>query len=238
MVENATNPRALREAVQPSLWDRVRNDLPGLRAEGGALRARLEDALGQTRVTDLVAGGARAVEADPELADEQRRDLHRLLAVEAARARIEARGIVVSPEVLREAVRRDIEALFNTERLEAEYLLSDAERASMRSNPTDLSDYPNVQRSVINFGVPAFSGRTARSFDREALARELREILAVFEPRLRRDSIRVSVRTGDTVGLRVDIDALLIMFPAPERLRLRTMIDLDNGRAMTALEDA
>jgi type VI secretion system protein ImpF len=31
---------------------------------------------------------------------------------------------------------------------------------------------------------------------------------------------------------------MLMLSPVPERLRLSTMIDLDNGRATTAVEDA
>ena len=38
------------------------------------------------------------------------------------RAELETRGVVVSGRVLREAVRRDIEALFNTERFESLFL--------------------------------------------------------------------------------------------------------------------
>ena len=34
-------------------------------------------------------------------------------------------------------------------------------------------------------------------------------------------------------GLSIEIEGLLIMSPAPERLKLRTLIDLDNGRATT-----
>lgn len=237
MSDAAFNQRAAREAVQPSLWDRLKNDLPGLQAESANLRGTLEKAIGPERLARLMTGGLRVLEAEDDLPTDTRRDILRLTAIEDRRARIEARGIVVSPSVLREAVRRDIEALFNTERLEADYLMTDLEAETLALTPSDLSDFPNVRRSVVNYGVPAFSGRSARSFDRDALARELREVLAFYEPRLKKDSIRVSVRTGDKVGLRIDIDALLTMSPAPERLRLRTLIDLDNGRARTALED-
>ena len=167
-----------------------------------------------------------------------RRALGRLAGLERRRAELAARGVVVSAEVLREAVRRDIQALFNAERFEARPLLAPREAALAGDDPPSLADFPEVRRSVVNFGVPPFAGRTGRDFDREALARELRAVLAAFEPRLKESATRVTVSGGERgAGLRVEIDALLIMAPAPERLRLRTTIDLDSGRAETRLAD-
>ena len=116
-------------------------------------------------------------------------------------------------------------------------MLSDREYAMAPDNPPSLQGFDEVRRSVINFGVPSFSGRSTRDFDREKLAREIKEILWVFEPRLKRNSVTVTVKTDEKTGLRIDIDALLIMSPTAERMRLRTMIDLDNGRAMTVAEE-
>ena len=36
----------------------------------------------------------------------------------------------------------------------------------------------------------------------------------------------------------IEIDAVLIMTPTPERMRLRTTINLDNGLARTEIRDA
>ena len=59
-----------------------------------------------------------------------------------------------------------------------------------------------------------------------------------FEPRLKRDTIRVTVDTGSKEGLKVKIEGVLMLSPVPERLRLSTTIDLDNGHAATRIEDA
>ena len=182
--------------MQPSLWDRLVNDLPGVASEIGGLRAALARELGDERLDALVAGGARAVEADAELTPAQKERLARLMAQERRRAEIEARGIVVSPRVLREAVRRDIEALFNTERLESTLMLTDRETEGA-AGPPRLEDFPQVRRSVVNYGVPAFAGRSSRDFDREALAKELKAVLAAFEPRLKESATRVTVTTSD-----------------------------------------
>ncbi|MFB2608186.1 type VI secretion system baseplate subunit TssE, partial [Rhizobium phaseoli] len=64
------------------------------------------------------------------------------------------------------------------------------------------------------------------------------QVLAAFEPRLKEGATKVTVSLGDkSIGLRIDIDALLLTTPAPERLRIRTILDLDNGSARTELKD-
>jgi type VI secretion system protein ImpF len=227
----------MREAVQPSLWDRLLNDLPGVATEIAGLREILTEEIGAARVEALLAAGARGIDADPLLAPRQREMLVRLIAQERRRAEIETRGIVVSPDVLREAVRRDIEVLFNTERFDSVPLLTTREAEAGVDHPPSLADFPEVRRSVVNFGVPPFAGRSTRDFDREELAREIRAVLAAFEPRLKPGSTRVAVSLGERSGMAIEIEGLLVMSPAPERLRLRTLIDLETGRAETTLRE-
>lgn len=235
----SSTQRAKREAVQPSLWDRLVNDLPGLSSEIDGLRQSLLMELGGERLDALLASSARSIDSDENLTADQKRRIHRLVFQSSQRAELERRGIVVSPGVLREAVRRDIEALFNTERYEVTPLLSDHEGEQMQGSPLDLSDFPEVRRSVVNYGVPSFSGRSSRDFDRDALAREIKMILSTFEPRLKDSGTKVQVTLGDkNGGLKIEIDAILIMTPTPERLRLRTSINLDNGLARTDIGDA
>ncbi|MCV3242796.1 type VI secretion system baseplate subunit TssE [Mesorhizobium sp. ZC-5] len=234
----SSTQRAKREAVQPSLWDRLVNDLPGLSSEIDGLRQSLLVELGGERLDTLLASSARSIDSDENLTADQKRRIHRLVFQSSQRAELERRGIVVSPSVLREAVRRDIEALFNTERYEVTPLLSDHEGEQMQGSPLDLSDFPEVRRSVVNYGVPSFSGRSSRDFDRDALAREIKMVLNTFEPRLKDNGTKVQVTLGDkNGGLKIEIDAILIMTPTPERLRLRTSINLDNGLARTDIGD-
>ncbi|WP_348524744.1 type VI secretion system baseplate subunit TssE [Paracoccus marinaquae] len=214
------------------------DELHGLGAETAALRRDLARKLGgEQPVAALLAEGARAIEADDTLDDETKRRAHRLARLVQRQQRLEEGGVIVTPDVLREAVRRDIEMLFNIERFEAAYLLSERELSGTTIPEDLLRDYPEVRRSVVNYGVPSFSGRHGSDFDPDALSRELVEVLRIFEPRLRRDTIKVKVSTSDKTGLRIEIDALLMLSPVPERLRLSTMIDLDNGRAVTSMEE-
>ena len=57
-----------------------------------------------------------------------------------------------------------------------------------------------MRRSVVNYGVPPFAGRSSRDFDRDALAREISAVLAAFEPRLKESATKVTVTTGDKTG--------------------------------------
>lgn len=237
MSDTNTDLQSRREAVQPSLWDRLVDDLPGLVAESGYQYSELLNELGEDKLEEILKGGARAVEHADDLGDSTRKRLHKLIAQTTRRSQLEASGIVVTADVLREAVRRDIEMLFNIERLEAQFLLTDREMANTISPAELLSDFPLVRRSVVNYGVPSFTGKTGDNFDRDRLARELRDVLAVFEPRLKRDSIKVRLNIDKKTGMKIEIDGVLMLSPAPERLRLSTTINLDSGQAVTALED-
>ncbi|MEZ5796355.1 MAG: GPW/gp25 family protein [Paracoccaceae bacterium] len=239
MIDRTDTPQAVREAVQPSLWDRLLDELHDLGAEASALRTDLAGVLdGEAAVEALLAGGARAIAAEPRLDDDARRKAHRLGLIVQRQCELEEGNVMVTADVVREAVRRDLEELFGIERLQARFLWTDAERGEAEDTEDVLSKYPHVMRSVLNYGVPSFSGRRAGDFDLEALGRELREVVAVFEPRLKRDSIRVTVDGGAKDGLKVRIDGVLMLSPVSERMRLSTTINLDNGSADTRIEDA
>ena len=220
------------------MWDRLQDDLPGLVSEIASLRENLLDELGGDFDLDsLLEGGLSDLRRNTTLNENTYRLAHELIVKSEDRERLEARGVVVTPDVIREAVRRDIEMLFNVERLEARYFLTDKEMQDHEDPADILADFPHVRRSVLNFGVPTFSGRKGSDFDREGLARSLKEVLEAFEPRLKPGSIKVKVSFAEKVGLRVDLDAILMLTPV-ERLRLSTVIDLESGQASTKHEDA
>jgi type VI secretion system protein ImpF len=127
---------------------------------------------------------------------------------------------VLSPHRLRESVRRDLTWLFNTTNLAA---------------IVDLSHYPEVERSTLNFGIPDLTGRTAASFDQPALVRTLRRAILDYEPRLLHDTVKVEVvvdpeRHGSNT-MRFHIEAELWSQPLPLRLYLQTDVDLEDGEA-------
>jgi len=125
---------------------------------------------------------------------------------------------VISPARLRECVRRDLTWLCNTTNL---------------STLHDLGAYPEVARSVVNFGMPDLAGRTANSIDIRALEQVLTAVIWDFEPRLIKSSVTVRIYSDESKmnnnAMIFDIEAELWAQPLPLRLFLRTEIDLENG---------
>ena len=127
---------------------------------------------------------------------------------------------VMSKKRLRQAVLRDLAWLFNATRLEA---------------GVDLTGAPHVRRSVVNFGLPALSGKPATSLDIVELERSIRQSILDFEPRILPAALEVraivhanEVSRHNVVG--VQIHGQLWAQPVPLDLLLRTEIDLETGK--------
>jgi type VI secretion system protein ImpF len=124
---------------------------------------------------------------------------------------------VLSMDELRDGVRRDLAALFNATSLEV---------------VEDLTDYPHVQRSTLNFGMPDLSGRTASGLDVPELERSLSRAIHEFEPRLLEDTVKISSEAYDAKShntMVAIIEAELWSQPLPQKLMLRTELDLESG---------
>jgi type VI secretion system protein ImpF len=125
---------------------------------------------------------------------------------------------VLSPARLRECVRRDLTWLLNTTHLAA---------------LENLEEHPDVQRSVLNYGMPDLAGRTVSSVDARSLERLLIKVIADFEPRLLKSSVKVKIIADPDKmnhnAMCFGIEAELWAQPLPLRLFLRTDIDLETG---------
>lgn len=125
---------------------------------------------------------------------------------------------VLSPVRLRESALRDLGWLFNTTQLSA---------------VQDLSAYPEVAKSVVNYGLPDLAGRTASGIDRPKLENLLRQAIWDFEPRLLRNTVavRLVVNPDDMSqnAMSFIVEAELWSQPIPLQLYLRTEIDLEDG---------
>jgi type VI secretion system protein ImpF len=124
----------------------------------------------------------------------------------------------LSPAQLRNCIKRDLSWLLNT-----------AHMASVR----DLDEYPEIARTVLNFGVVDLTGKTVSSVVPQELERLIRQAIWDFEPRLLRHSVKVTVlEKSESMGqnaLAFSIEALLWAQPMPLQLYLRTEIDLEDG---------
>jgi type VI secretion system protein ImpF len=124
---------------------------------------------------------------------------------------------VLTMDELRDGVRRDLASLFNATSLEV---------------VEDLTDYPNVRRSTLNFGLPDLAGKTASGLDLPELERALSHAIHEFEPRLLEGTIKVSSEAIDAKShnmMVATIQADLWSQPLPQKLLLRTELDLENG---------
>ncbi len=135
---------------------------------------------------------------------------------------------VLSMRGLRRAVLRDLGWLFNTTGLGV---------------LQDLDSTPLAAQSVINFGFPDLSGRTASGLDLADVARRMRQAIWDFEPRILRDTVQVfATATGADHGspnqIVFEVHGMLWGQPVPERLFLKTELDLEIGEIRVYDDDA
>jgi type VI secretion system protein ImpF len=133
------------------------------------------------------------------------------------------RRLMTIPQ-LRASVLRDLAWLFNVARLSA---------------CDDLDAYPEVKRSVLNYGLPSLSGRCLSGTDLRELERELRSAIINFEPRLIADSVIVKAQVDEHGKnphniVSFKISAQLWAQPAPVELTLQTDLDLESGQCRVA----
>lgn len=123
----------------------------------------------------------------------------------------------ISMSKYRESVRRDLEWLLN----------------SHAHPPGSLfRAYPDVERSVLNFGYRNLAGFTVGELEAADLEREMTAVIRAFEPRIFPETVKVTM-DGDVADdhiLSFIIEGDLWARPIPERLLLKTSLDLDTGR--------
>lgn len=246
---------SLRERLQPALFDRLIDDerlltcyefrfsraelarlkmsvgdlaailaSQGLRAPDGETATPVEDS--ERLVLTLVAPGGRVALSQLKSMLLKPPGMPQGVALQSF-CEIVSRNVInqsmesgesrsVSMRRLRDYVCRDLAALLNCASLDA---------------VVDLSAYPHVQASVLNFGMPSLAGRSARSADPQQIAATIEAAVRRFEPRL--SAIRVAAEMGEegseTHVLAFRIEAQLWGQPMPQQLVLRTSIDIDSG---------
>ncbi len=119
---------------------------------------------------------------------------------------------------LKQSVVRDLEWLLNTGSL---------------SPADDLSDYPAVRHSVLNYGVSGIVGSHVSGVNPELLVKMLRQAVIDFEPRILPATLSIHIIKSDNGNpmnnLAFEIDGQLWAHPLPEHLHVRTTMDLELG---------
>jgi len=111
---------------------------------------------------------------DYKAAQERQKDAGGGQQLKAGRRLSRAYG--VSEQALLSEVRRDLQALLNTINL---------------NSAQDLSDFPEVQTSILNFGLPDLSVHVVDTVQIERLAGDIRQALIRFEPRMDPKTLQV-----------------------------------------------
>jgi type VI secretion system protein ImpF len=127
---------------------------------------------------------------------------------------------VLTKQGLRQAVLRDLTWLFN---------------ASGHSPTIDQKKFPQVFKSVINYGLPDLSGQYASTVESRDLEQRIKEAILQFEPRILPNTLEIttmmeagSMDAHNAISLVVR--GMLWAQPVPLEFLMRSQIDLEEGR--------
>lgn len=117
-----------------------------------------------------------------------------------------------------EAVRRDLGWLLNSK---------------ARARGDRIYEFPEVARSVLNYGIPDLCGTTGSAIEPLEFERELRRAVQTFEPRLSPGTLMVRTEASpeqmNANALTFEIVGEVWAMPAPEAFFVRTEVDLETG---------
>ena len=125
---------------------------------------------------------------------------------------------VMSKAQLRQAVLRDLSALFN----------------AVQPLGAQADGYPMLAECVLNYGLPPLSGQLASKLDVSVLEGVIREAIVRYEPRILPDTLQVRALESTSVldthnVIEFEIRGHLWSQPVPLEILLRTQLDLEAG---------
>lgn len=178
-------------------------------------RSPSQPVLNPTLFDKLVAGNDIGGMRGEELENaEERREALRFLSVPAVER--------FNETALRATVRRELAWLLNTTNLESS---------------VDLTHYPQVRTSVLNYGVSDLAGKSLSSRAILRRAREIRDAVQAFEPRIDPVSLNVElsgkVERENSLTFLIEADVRSALRAIP--IKLRTDVEADSS-AVTVRE--
>jgi type VI secretion system protein ImpF len=142
------------------------------------------------------------------------------LTDDAPEKRLEpASSMMITHNILRRQVLRDLQWLFNCINNEAQH---------------DLTPYPEVASSTLNFGVAPLAGKRLSDIEWDDMQQRLTRAIINFEPRILPTGLQVRC-LSDTKALdlhnvlSIEIKGQLWCVPYPLEFLFRTDVDLENG---------
>jgi type VI secretion system protein ImpF len=115
----------------------------------------------------------------------------------------------------KDSVKRDLEWLFN----------------SRRTFDDRIGDYTHIRSSVYAYGLPDITSVNIGSVnDQRKLVDLMVESVRLFERRLKNVSIDFQPVVGGNRSLQFTISGVLLMDPAPEEVRIDTVLDAASAR--------
>ncbi len=142
---------------------------------------------------------------------------------EAPEQKLESRTQrIVSMSRYREGVLRDVVWLLN---------------CSAHTDDEGLGEFPEVEKSVFNFGKHGLTGLVASSLEPDELEREIVRAIRQFEPRVVPGTLSVRAVEDKTAAspnvMSFEISGELWAQPFPEKLFIKTALDMENGTIVT-----
>jgi type VI secretion system protein ImpF len=142
------------------------------------------------------------------------------LTDEEPQTQVESRNQrVISQARYRAGVLRDLRWLFN----------ASAHLPIEGSRPFRIQNYPEAERSVINFGTRQLCGLTTPQM--MELEQQLTNAIQFFEPRILSRTVRIHADLERNI-VTFELNGELWGNPLPEYLHLKTEVDLETGQCL------
>lgn len=201
-----------KDLLLPSLLDRLTNEDPVNQLIN---KVKQEIKQAQQDLNKLISSsGALSAEKQKE---QQYQLQQQLISLQAQYNTLSAS--VSAKHDIKSCVKRDLEWLFNA----IQYVPNQ-----------ELHELPETVRSVINFGIPDFSGKTVSGLDMAQLERLLLQAIIDFEPRIIRKTLTVKVIADQNKNEHnvfvFEIEGEICAKPLPLRLHLRTELELESSQ--------
>lgn len=200
-----------KQRFLPSLLDRLTDDDPinhSIKRQKQIIN-RIEK-----KLTDLLG---KQDNLDDEKFNNQRQTLQQQLDQARAQFNVFSASISSLTEI-RACVKRDLNWLLNAGQYEPQY---------------ELQNYPQIEHSVLNYGIPDLTGKTVSGVDLQTMERMLRQVIINFEPRIIKNTLTVRVLADKSMfdhnAVTFEIEGQLWAEPQPLHLHLRTEFELESG---------